>query len=114
MSEGGAHRLVDRRSFARFRSRRLCLIVAGTRRDPARLCEISAAGATLDTNARPPLGEAVRLLHPEAGEIAAHVSRHTRDGVGLSFELSDGAVSFAMLALATDMTDARPGPASLA
>lgn len=108
MSEGGVHRLIDRRSYARFRSRRLCLIVAGTRRDPARLCEISAAGATLDTNARPPLGESVRLHHPEAGAIAARVSRHTRDGVGLSFELCDNAVSFAILALATDMTDRPP------
>ena len=106
MSEGGVHRLIDRRSFARFRSRRLCLIVAGTRSDAARLREISATGAALDTNARPPLGEAVRLKHPEAGEIAARVSRHTRDGISLSFDLDDGAVSFAMLALATDMTEA--------
>ena len=108
MSEGGVHRLVDRRSFARFRSRRLCLIVAGTRRDPARLSAISATGATLDTNARPPLGETVQLHHPEAGILAARVSYHSRDGVGLSFDLSDSAVSFAMLALATDMTAARP------
>ena len=106
MSEGGVHRLIDRRSFARFRSRRLCLIVAGTRRDAARLREISAAGAALDTNARPPLGETVRLSHPEAGEIAARVSRHTREGISLSFDLGDQAVSFAMLALATDMTEA--------
>jgi PilZ domain len=106
MSEGGVHRLIDRRSFARFRSRRLCLIVAGTRCDAARLREISATGAALDTNARPPLGEAVRLKHPEAGEIAARVSRHTREGISLSFDLDDGAVSFAMLALATDMTEA--------
>ncbi|MFC3713131.1 PilZ domain-containing protein [Sphingoaurantiacus capsulatus] len=106
MSEGSVYRLVGRRAFARFRRRRMCVIEAGTRRDPARLRDISAAGATLDTNARPPLGEAVRLHHPEAGEIAAHVSRHTREGVGLSFEVSDASVSFAMLALATDMTEA--------
>ena len=105
MSEGGVHRLVDRRAYARFRSHRLCLIVAGTRRDPARLRELSAAGAMLDTNARPPLGEAVRLQHPEAGEIAARVSRHTRDGVGLAFDLGDAAVSFAMLAYVADMTE---------
>lgn len=105
MSEGGVHRLVSGRAFARFRSRRVCVLVAGTRRDPARLREVSAAGATLDTLTRPPLGEAVRLHHPEAGEIAARVSRHTRDGIGLSFEVDESAVSFAMRALAIDMTD---------
>lgn len=105
MSEGGVHRLASRRAFARFRSRRLCVLAAGTRRDAARLRDISAAGATLDTPCRPPLGEIVRLHHPEAGEIAARVSRHTRDGIGLSFEVDEQAVSFAMLVLAIDMTD---------
>jgi hypothetical protein len=107
VSEGGVHRLVGRRAFARYRSRRLCVIEAGTRRDPARLRDISAVGAVLDTNARPPLGEAVRLHHPEAGAIAARVSRHSREGVGLSFDVGDEAVAFAMLALAVDMTEAR-------
>lgn len=109
MSEGGVHRLESGRAFARFRSRRLCILVAGTRRDAARLRDVSAAGATLDTLSRPPLGEAVGLHHPEAGEIAARVSRHTRDGVGLSFEVDEAAVSFAMLALAIDMTDRSGG-----
>lgn len=84
----------------------MCTIVAGTRRDAGLLRSISAAGATLDTNSRPPLGELVRLRHPEAGEIGAKVSRHTRDGIGLSFELDDSAVSFAMRALAIEMTAA--------
>ena len=114
MSEVRVNRLIDRRSFARFRSRRLCLIVAGTRSDAARLREISATGAALDTNARPPLGEAVRLQHPEAGEIAARVSRHTREGISLSFDLGDEAVSFALLALATDMTEALQAATPLA
>lgn len=105
MSEGGVHRLASGRAFARFRSRRVCVLAAGTRRDPARLRDISAAGATLDTNSRPPLGERVRLHHPEAGDIEAQVSRHTRDGVGLSFAIDEASVSFAMLALAIDMTD---------
>ncbi|MDO9488957.1 MAG: PilZ domain-containing protein [Sphingomonadaceae bacterium] len=107
MSEGSIHRLASGRAFARFRSRRLCVLVAGTRRDPVRLRDISAAGATLDTMARPPLGESVRLHHPEAGEISARVARHTREGIGLSFEIDETAVSFAMLALAIDMTDRR-------
>lgn len=104
MSDGSVHRRIDPRSSTRYRCRRLCLVVAGTRRDPARLHAISAAGAILDTNARPALGEVVRLLHPGAGEIEAHVSRHSRDGVVLSFDLDDDAVAFTMRALATDMT----------
>jgi hypothetical protein len=105
MAEGGVHRLVDRRQLARFRHRRLCVVVAGTRRDPGRLRDISAAGATLDTNARPPLGEAVRLQHPEAGEIVARVSRHHGGGIGLSFELAPESVAFAIRAYAADMTE---------
>ena len=105
MSEGGVHRLASGRAFARFRSKRMCVLVAGRRRDPARLREVSAAGATLDTLSRPPLGEAVELHHPEAGEISARVSGHTRDGIGLSFEIDEAAVTFAMRALAIDMTD---------
>lgn len=105
MSENGVHRLVDARSVGRFRSRRLCTIAAGTRRDAARLRDISAAGATLDTNARPPLGESVRLHHPEAGMIEARVSRHSRDGVGLSFDLGADAVAFALRAYVADMTE---------
>ena len=105
MSEGGVHRLSSGRVFARFRSHRLCILVAGTRRDPARLRDISAAGATLDTLSRPPLDEAVQLHHPEAGEISARVARHTREGIGLRFDIDEAAVSFAMRALAIDMTD---------
>jgi hypothetical protein len=105
MSEGRVDRRASGRPFTRFRSQRLCVLVAGTRRDAARLRDVSAAGATLDTLIRPPLGEAVRLQHPEAGEISARVARHTREGIGLSFAIDEAAVSFAMLALAIDMTE---------
>lgn len=100
----GVRQLSEKRLDTRFRSRRICTLVAGTRTDSGRLREISAAGAVLDTNARPALGEPVLLRHPEAGEISAKVSRHTRDGIGLSFVLDERTVAFAMLALATDMT----------
>lgn len=105
MSEGRVHRLPGAGASTRFRSQRLCILVAGTRRDPARLRDISAAGATLDTLSRPALGESVQLHHPDAGEITACVARHSREGIGLSFEIDDAAVSFAMLVLATDMTN---------
>lgn len=105
MSEGGVHRLASGRTFTRYRSKRVCVLVAGTRRDAARMRNVSAAGATLETLSRPPLGDIVSLQHPEAGEISARVSRHTRDGIGLSFEVDEAAVSFAVLALAIDMTD---------
>ena len=109
MAESGVHRLIDRRVVARFRHRRLCVVVAGTRRDAGRLCDISATGATLDTNARPTLGEAVMLQHPEAGEIAARVSRHHAGGIGLSFALDPDSVAFAIRAYAADMTDQPAG-----
>jgi hypothetical protein len=104
MSGSGVRQLHVRPLGARFRSRRVCTLVAGTRLASGRLRELSAAGAILETNARPALGEEVLLRHPEAGEIDARVSRHTRDGIGLSFPLDERAVAFAMLALAIDMT----------
>lgn len=103
MSEGGVDRQQGRRPFVPRRRQALCVIAAGTRRDPARLREVSAAGATLDTNGRPPLGEAVELQHPAAGTIVARVARHTRDGIGLSFDLGADAIAFALRALAADM-----------
>jgi len=89
---------------ARYRSRPTCTFAAGTRTEAGRLQEVSAAGAVLHTNARPPLGERGTLRHPEAGEVNARVTRHTREGIGLSFDLDERSVAFALLALATDMT----------
>ena len=81
----------------------MCLLVAGDPA-PAALRTISASGAFLETSARPALGEAVELHHPEAGAIAATVRSLGPDGVELGFACGEGSVAFALAAIAADMS----------
>jgi len=87
----------------RWRRRRMCLLIAGSPA-PAALRDVSARGAFLETNARPALGEAVELRHPDAGTIGATVRGLAVDGVQLDFACSERSVAFALAAIASDMT----------
>jgi hypothetical protein len=71
---------------------------------PAALREISAAGAFLETNARPALGSLVELHHPEAGAIAGVVQGVSGDGIKISFDCGEGSVAFALAAITADMS----------
>ena len=88
---------------SRWRRRRRCVLIAD-HPCPAALRQVSAAGAFLETNARPVLGASVELHHPEAGAIEAHVSSLAHDGVGLVFATSERSVAFALAAIAADMS----------
>ena len=88
---------------SRWRRRRLCVLIAGDPA-PAALRTISASGAFLETNARPALGAAVELRHPEAGAIGAIVRSLAPDGVELGFPLGETSVAFALAAIAADMS----------
>ncbi len=74
---------------------------------PAALREVSAGGAFLETNARPPLGATVELRHPDAGSIAGIVRALADDGIGIAFSFGEASVAFALAAIAADMS--RPG-----
>ena len=95
----GAHE----RMASRWRRRRMCILVAETAA-PAALREISARGAFLETNARPALGSAVELRHPEAGGIAGVVQALADDGVRVAFACSVESVAFALAAISADMS----------
>src|SRR3546814_16875000 len=69
---------------SRWRRRRMCVLIAELPM-PAALREVSATGAVLETNARPPLGADVELHHPEAGAIAGTVHTLAADGIPLGF-----------------------------
>ena len=71
---------------------------------PAALRQVSAAGAFLETNARPALGASVELHHPDAGAIMAEVASLAPDGIGLAFATSERSVAFALAAIAADMS----------
>ena len=88
---------------SRWRRRRMCVLIAGNP-CPAALRQVSAAGAFLETNARPVLGASVELHHPEAGAIEAEVSSLAADGIGLVFQTSERSVAFAIAAIAADMS----------
>ena len=88
---------------SRWRRRRMCVLIADNP-CPAALRQVSAAGAFLETNARPVLGASVELHHPEAGAIEAEVSSLAPDGIGLSFSTTERSVAFALAAIAADMS----------
>jgi hypothetical protein len=93
----------DGRMATRWRRRRMCILLAGAP-SPAALRDVSAAGAFLETNARPDVGAEVELHHPEAGAIAAIVSSVGKDGVQLAFPVGEASVAFALAAIAADMS----------
>ncbi len=91
------------RMASRWRRRRMCVLIAGSP-CPAALRQVSAAGAFLETNARPMLGASVELHHPDAGAIVAEVTSLAPDGIGLAFATSERSVAFALAAIAADMS----------
>jgi hypothetical protein len=91
------------RMASRWRRRRMCVLVTDPPA-PAALRTVSALGAFLETNARPPLGARVALRHPEAGTIPAEVEAVSLEGVSLRFDGSERSVAFALAAIAADMT----------
>ena len=86
-----------------WRQRRMCLLL-GDAPAPAAIREISARGAFLETNQRPPLGSRIELRHPVAGTIAGQVSALAADGISVAFTLDARAVAFALAAIAADMS----------
>src|SRR3546814_1824518 len=73
---------------SRWRRRRMCVLIAELPM-PAALREVSATGAVLETNARPPLGADVELHHPEAGAIAGTVQSLADDGIAIGFDCGE-------------------------
>ena len=96
----------DGRMASRWRRRRMCILVGDTPA-PAALRQISAGGAFVETNARPSLGAAVELHHPEAGMIAATVCGVAPDGIELGFAFGEASVAFALAAITADMSRPR-------
>lgn len=95
---------INSRSMASpWRRRRMCMLLAGDAA-PAALREVSAAGAFIETAARPRLGASVELRHPEAGAISGRVQALAADGIAIAFPPGEQAVAFALAAIASDMT----------
>lgn len=88
---------------SRWRRRRMCVLITDLP-VPAALRDISATGAFLETNARPPLGSGVELHHPEAGAISGIVRSVAHDGVTIGFDCGEHSVAFALAAIAADMS----------
>lgn len=73
----------------------------------ATMRRVSATAIDLVTDARPPIGEAVELRHPEAGTVEGRVVAHAADGVSLRLSGNETAVAFAVAAIAADMSRPR-------
>jgi hypothetical protein len=81
----------------------MCVLIADVPA-PAGLRNVSAAGAFLETNARPDVGAAIELHHPEAGAIAGTVRSVAGDGIEIAFTCGEHSVAFALAAIASDMS----------
>jgi hypothetical protein len=88
---------------SRWRRRRMCVLITDLP-VPAALRTVSATGAFLETNARPPLGTEVELHHPEAGAIAGVVQALSNAGVEIAFACGEQSVAFALAAITADMS----------
>ncbi len=86
-----------------WRQRRMCLLLGDTAA-PGAIRDVSARGAFLETNQRPPLGSRIELRHPVAGAITGQVSALAADGIAISFLVNGRAVAFALAAIAADMS----------
>lgn len=91
---------------SRWRRRPMCVLIADTP-SPAGLRDVTGRGAFLETSARPELGRAIELHHPEAGVIGGAVRSHSPDGIAVDFACDERSVAFALAAIAADMS--RPG-----
>jgi hypothetical protein len=87
----------------RWRRRTLCVLIAD-QPCPAAMRNVSATGAFLETNARPPLGGNVELHHPDAGAIAGTVRWLAHDGIAIGFDCGEHSVAFALAAITADMS----------
>ena len=91
------------RMATRWRRRRMCVLVVDAPA-PAALRAIDATGAVIETSAKPELGAAVSLRHPDAGEIAARVAAIASDSITVGFDVGPRSVAFALAAIAADMS----------
>lgn len=94
----------ERRERPRYRVESGCIIKAGKETLTGTLEEVSASGAYIVTDHRLPLGTLVSVQHPTGGNIMASVVRMTAAGFGVAFDLGEPSVTFALRAIAGDMT----------
>ena len=87
----------------RWRRRQSCVLV-GQPDAPAGMKSLSGNGIVLQTDARPAIGDAVALRHPEAGTITGLVHAHHQDWIALSLDGGEQAVAFAVAAIVADMS----------
>ena len=100
---GARRKFVSAAMASRWRRRPMCVLIAD-HPAPAGLRTVSATGAFLETKARPPIGSAVELHHPEAGAIAGTVRGTAADGIHIAFDCGEASVAFALAAITADMS----------
>lgn len=89
---------------SRWRRRRICELLAEGQCIKGALVDISGSEARLDTDLALALGSEVELHHPYAGSITGRVSEISERGIRISLDRQEGAVAFALGAIAADMT----------
>ena len=89
---------------SRWRRRRICELRANGRSQKVALLDISGSEARVEIDQPPALGSEVELRHPYAGAITGRVGAISETSIRISFDAQEGAVAFALGAIAADMT----------
>ncbi len=88
----------------RWRRRTVCAVLADGHRHAVTLRAIDGNGAQLDIAEPPALGAQIELIHPHAGTIAGRVTDIGNGTIRVGFDRSEGAIAYALAAIAADMT----------
>jgi hypothetical protein len=89
---------------SRWRRRRVCHLIQDEISGSVALRAIDGRGAWIEIDEAPALGSRVELRHPDAGSIRGTVSEIGKGTMRIGFDSAEGAVAFALAAIASDMT----------
>ena len=103
---------VERRRFKRLVISRPVGLKLNQKPHDAQIADVSAGGARINTELRPPCGQIVLIQNAGLGDLPAVVLRHEPDSIAVQFELYDYEKNRLVEALATLLHPKLPNAAS--
>jgi hypothetical protein len=99
---------VERRRYKRLAISRPVGLKLDQEPHDARIADVSAGGAKISTELRPPCGQVVLIQNAGLGDLPAVVLRHEPDSIAVQFELYDYEKNRLIEALATLLDPSTP------
>ncbi len=97
---------LERRERPRYSVSSGCLYEVAGQSHGGTLVEVSASGAFIETRHPLQLGTLVVLIHETGGRICGSVARVNAEGFGMTFDLGEPSVTFALRTIAGGMSNA--------